>query len=205
MTISVLILAAPGVHARHGGVPQKRTAVVTPRMLFQSFYSKADNAFDNKDLDGGLEYHDPDFVEVQRNGDETDLGEVRFRISSWIDLSKAVHSSTSVVSASVQGINGTVMVKSNMSMIMTNPDTRARAYFIDKVVTKDTWAHRDDGWMLLRSQIISEMATNNGHKVYDRNNPFAPAPPPADDDGIAPGAVPDTPQPAAPGSDGGSG
>ena len=166
-------------------------------MVFQSLYGKADTAFEQKDLDGSLAYHDSDFVLIRKAGEEVDLGEIRFRLSSWLDLARTIHSTTSVVSANVNGVNGTVMVKSNLTMVLINPDTRAKALFVDRVVCKDSWAHQSDGWMLLRSQVISEYATNNGQKVYDLDDPFKPAPKPTDDngDGLAPEPSMDTPAP----------
>jgi hypothetical protein len=161
-------------------------------MTFQTLYAKADDALDNKDLDGALVYHDPDFVEAPPKGDEIDIGEVRYRLSTWLDLAKTVHASTAVVSANVKGVNASAMVKSSLDIVMINPDTKAKAYFVDRVVAKDSWSHRSDGWMLIRTQIISESTTNNGHKVYDKDNPFAPAPAASDsDDGLAPEPAPD--------------
>src|SRR3569833_2085761 len=105
IVLSVILYSAPHCLARRGGVPMRtKAAPLTPRMTFQSLYAKADSALEGKDLDGGLAYHDTDFVEEEQNGDETDLGEVRYRISTWFDLAKAIHSSTSVVSANVQGV-----------------------------------------------------------------------------------------------------
>lgn len=190
----IIICAAP-TFARHGAAPSKvKLTAESPRMTFQSLYTRTDEALDNKDLDGGMQYHDPDFIQVQPNGDETDLGDVRYELSSWLDLAKTVHSTTSVVSASIQGVTGTALVKSSVTMVMINPDTRAKSYFVDRVVSKDTWSNQSDGWMLLRSRIISESTTNDGRKVYDRNNPFAPPPAPTDDDdNLAPEPPVDTP------------
>ena len=197
IVLLALVCVSPSAIARRGGVPLKpKPAVVTARMEFQALYSKTDDAFENKDLDGNLAYHDPDFVEVQKSGDELDIGEIRYRLSSWLDLAKTIRSNSSVVSANVQGVSGTVMVRLNLTMVLINPDTRARATFVERVVSKDSWSRRSDGWMLKRSQIISELATNNGHKVFDRNNPFKPTPKATDDDdNLAPEPEMDTPGP----------
>lgn len=199
VVVALIISSSSAIAGRPAASAKAKPIVETPRMVFQSLYSKADTAFENKDLDGGLEFHDPEFVQVQKGGDEIDIGEIRFRVSSWLDMAQTVHSDTSVVSANIVGVNGTVMVKSSMTMVLINPDTKAKSYFIDRVVSKDSWSHEADGWMLLRSQVISELTTNDGHKVYDMDNPFTPAPKPDDDDPTdttAPEPPVDTPQPS---------
>jgi len=192
--MTALINLAPGALAKRNAPAKSRPAVASARMIFQSLYSKSDAALEQKDLDTTLAYHDPDFVAVVKGGTEIDMGEIRYRLSTWLDLARTVRSTTSVVSANVQGVSGTVMVKSDVTMVMLNPDTRAKSTFVNRVVSKDSWAHQSDGWMLLRSQIISESTTNNGKKVADPDNPLAPAPKTDDDgDDTVPSAAPDMP------------
>jgi len=201
--MTALINLAPGAIAKRNAPAKSRPAVATARMVFQSLYSKSDAALEQKDLDTTLAYHDPDFVAVVKGGNEIDMGEIRYRLSTWLDLARTVHSTTSVVSANVQGVSGTVMVRSDISMVMLNPDTRAKTTFVNRVVSKDSWAHQTDGWMLLRSQIISESTTNNGQKVADPDNPLAPAPKTDDNsDDTAPSVPMDTPAPSNDGSSG---
>src|SRR5450631_1389944 len=92
IVMSAIICIAPGALARHVGAPAKpRPAVATARMVFQTFYSKADSALEQKDLDGNLAYHDPDFVQTVKGGNEIDMGEIRYRLSTWLDLARTVH------------------------------------------------------------------------------------------------------------------
>ena len=194
IVMSAIICTTPGALAKRSAPAKSRPIVASARMVFQSLYSKADSALEQKDLDTTLAFHDPDFVATVKGGTEIDMGEIRYRLSTWLDLARTVRSTTSVVSANVQGVSGTVMVKSDLTIIMLNPDTRAKSVFVNRVVSKDSWSHQADGWMLLRSQIISESTTNDGHKVYDVDSPFTPAPK-ADDnsDGLAPEPSMDTP------------
>ena len=193
--LTAIITFAPGALAKHVSGPAKsRPAVASARMIFQSLYSKSDAALEAKDLDTTLAYHDPDFVAAVKGGTEIDMGEIRYRLSTWLDLARTVRSTTSVVSANINGVSGTVVVKSEVTMVMINPDTRARTLFVDRITSKDSWSHQADGWMLIRSQIISETTTNNGQKVSDPDNPLAPAPKTDDNsDGAVPEPSPDMP------------
>ncbi len=151
-------------------------------MLFQEYYNKADQALANKDLDGAMAFHDPEFVQVELNHDETQIDMLRLQISSLLDYARTVHSTTSVSAASTAGANGKALVRTNVSMVLINPDTKAKFYFVDRIVCKDSWTRKPDGWTIHRSQLISELATTNGHKLVDKSRPFDTQDPPKSDD-----------------------
>jgi hypothetical protein len=175
VAIYCLLICTAQSQARHVSRP------ITPAKLFQDLYNNASIALSKRDIDGSMAYMDPDFVQVDATHTQNDVGMLRYRISAWLDDATAVHASTEVLSASIDGVNGTVMQRSVLSMVLINPDTRLRASFIYRYVARDKWAHSDDGWMMLRSEVISDSATLNGRRVYDKDDPFAPAPPPSED------------------------
>ncbi|MGO8673079.1 MAG: hypothetical protein ACLQVD_17185 [Capsulimonadaceae bacterium] len=183
--------------ARHGGLASKPKPPQTARLYFQTCYNKADLALAHKDLDGAMFYDDPSFVETQPGNVEKDMESVRYRLSSWLDESLSVRASSSVITANMQGVNGTVTVRSDYEFVLINPDTHGKDYFSYRTENKDSWARDDQGdWVLLRSQVLTETAIMDGHKVYDIENPFTPAPPPSDlDDTAAP--PPDNSTPAS--------
>lgn len=172
-----LCSARPAARTRIAATPK------TPRLIFQEIYREGDEALKNKDIDANLANYDPDFVEIEPSGQQTDMGDIRYRLSTDLDLAKSVVSSTSVISANIQGINGTAMVHSEVDMVLVNPDTNAKVLFVDKIVSKDTWLKQpDDTWSLQRSKIYSEVTTSNGKKVLDKSKPFDTAKPKTDDD-----------------------
>src|SRR5580704_4199335 len=141
----LLICTAPSF-AHHAG------RSVSPARLFQNMYNTANDALAKRDIDGSMAYCDPDFVQVEGGHTENDVGTLRYRIGAWLDDAQSVHASTAVLSASIDGVNGVVLVRSVISMILINPDTHARGSFIYRYVARDKWAHSDDGWMMLRSE-----------------------------------------------------
>ena len=149
------------------------TVNLNPKAIFQTLYTKADVAGNHKDMDGFLANYSQDYVIVDTAAQETDLQDIRFRLSTLFDNAQSVRSTTSVTSAGIHNNSATVMVKSNVAMRAKNPDNQQAFLLIDRLVSKDSWLKTDDGWMLQRSQIISEVNTANGHAIADKSLPFA--------------------------------
>jgi hypothetical protein len=168
LTISVAPLFASGRRP-----PPAPPAPVTPRAIFQSLYNNSDAAGSKMDLDGFLANYQQDFKLIELGNKVTDLEDLRFRMSTLFDNAQSARSSTYVTSAVIRGNTGTVMVKSSLAMRLTNPDNQQKFVIMDKVVSKDIWSHTDGGWIMQKSQIISEQNTANGHPIADKTDPFA--------------------------------
>ncbi|BDI33188.1 hypothetical protein CCAX7_52390 [Capsulimonas corticalis] len=141
--------------------------------LLQGYYNQANAAAARKDLDGAFRYFSQDFVLTNRKGNEVDLGEIRFRVSALFDSARSIKPSTLVTGASQHGSVATALIRDSIECIVTNPDTGKKGLLVGHSVSRDTWTHTEDGWMITSSQQISTQETINGRVVTDPD-PAAP-------------------------------
>ena len=191
---SLLFSIIPAAHARPARHKTARAAAAPGiARLLQDYYNRGNAAAAHKDLDGALRYFSQDFQLTDKQGNQIDIGEVRYRLSSLFDMAVSVKSNTSVASASQHGNTASALIHESTQCVVVNPDTGKKGVLVDHAVARDTWTHTEDGWVMTTSQEISSQETLNGRAVTA---------PPSDTQTPGPGQQNMPPPNMTPGNDG---
>jgi uncharacterized protein (TIGR02246 family) len=147
--------------------PAARAADATAdaKKAIQAAYNKMNAALERKDVNGAFSVLTPDAEQITLQGQRLSAAQMRQQMTQGLAQARSIRSRTTVQKVTLKGNQALAVVRSQVSFVVTDPQSGRDAKIAADEVSDDTWIKTAQGWRAKRSKTTRQKQTVNGQPV----------------------------------------
>jgi ketosteroid isomerase-like protein len=135
------------------------------KKVIQAIYDREVVAFKKKDMNGMLAANTPDYVYFRKNGQKTDIQDLKNSMSQVLAMGSNLKSSQKIVKFTLKGNKALAVTQGHLEMTITNPQNKQSARVVSDDTTEDIWQKIEGKWRRKQTRILKSAGTVNGKPV----------------------------------------
>ncbi len=129
-------------------LPTFASNAVDPSPQLAAIYSKADIALRNKDIDGCVAYHSPNFLALEPNGQVETTNQERTRLTKLFNTVTIIDVSTHIDKCDYADKTATVIVSQHIKAVVVDPVDQKAIPVSGDDQARELWTKDQSGWQL---------------------------------------------------------
>jgi hypothetical protein len=135
------------------------------KKAIEAQYARETGAMAKKDLKTALSVNAPDFVHYRKDGQKSDLKQMKARMEQAMARISSLKASTKITKFALKGSQAMVTTQGRVELTMINPQNKQTANVVVDENSDEIWQNSGGKWLRKQSKTLNTSSTINGQPV----------------------------------------